>query len=399
MTRLASFLFIFVIVASAVFGAALHTHAETTIDALQAEIAGYQKQLTVLGTEKTTLQSTINSLSLQQKQLTANIKISQSKITAANSQIKNLTNSISDKEETIAENQNAIAKALRVVSQDEQNSLVTQFISSNSLQDAWRAADITLQFNKALTNNITKLRSLRTVLSRSRESVKTVKEDLISLQNDLNVQNKSVAQNKSQQQQLLAQTKNSEANFQKLLASAKAELAAFSAFTTAQGGAKLLSNQTACDTWGCYYSQRDSAWGNFRLNGTQYRLASDGCLVTSMAMVLTHYGYRDVTPVTINSNPDNFAAYYPAYMLFTTYVDGVTATRVKATIDATLSTGNPVIVGLHAYGGTHFVVLTEGSGGTYLMRDPYIANGKDILFTDHYKISNIYAIHKVVINS
>ena len=44
-----------------------------------------------------------------------------------------------------------------------------------------------------------------------------------------------------------------------------------------------------------------------------------------MAMVMTHYGYRDVTPVTINSNPENFAAYYPAYLLTTINVDGVSA--------------------------------------------------------------------------
>jgi hypothetical protein len=118
-----------------------------------------------------------------------------------------------------------------------------------------------------------------------------------------------------------------------------------------------------------------------------------------MAMVLTHYGYRDVTPVTINSNPDNFAAYYPSYMLYTTYVDGISATRVTASIDSTLAGGDPVIVGVHAYGGTHFVVLTQGARGTYLMRDPYVANGKDILFTDHYKISSIYSIRKVVINA
>jgi hypothetical protein len=176
-------------------------------------------------------------------------------------------------------------------------------------------------------------------------------------------------------------------------------MAGMSTFTTAAGGSKLLANQTACDTWGCYYSQRDAAWGNMPLNNTKSRLASDGCLVTSMAMVLTHYGYRDVTPVTINSNPNNFAAYYPSYLLFTTYVDGITATRVTTAIDSTLSAGEPVIVGVHAYGGTHFVVLTSGSRGSYLMRDPYVANGKDIPFTDHYKISSIYSIRKVVISS
>jgi len=78
--------------------------------------------------------------------------------------------------------------------------------------------------------------------------------------------------------------------------------------------------------------------GSLALDGTKFTLASDGCLISSLAMVLTHYGYKDVTPVTINSDPNNFAAYYPSYLLTTISVDGVSATRKTAGIDATLAT-------------------------------------------------------------
>ena len=115
-------------------------------------------------------------------------------------------------------------------------------------------------------------------------------------------------------------------------------------------------------------------------------------------MVMTHYGYKDVTPVTINSNPANFATYYPAYLLITINVDGVSATRKSASIDATLASGDPIVVGLHAYGGTHYVVLISGNKGNYLMRDPYISNGKDISFTAHYSLRSIFAISKVQIS-
>jgi peptidoglycan hydrolase CwlO-like protein len=201
---------------------------------------------------------------------------------------------------------------------------------------------------------------------------------------------------KDKKKTLLSQTQGSEANYKKLLAAAKAQLAGFSNFTANQGGASLLSGQTKCDDWGCYYSQRDTQWGGMSLNGTQYTLASDGCLVTSMAMVLTHYGHK-ITPVDINADSDNFASYYPAYLLYTIHVDGVTAQRVGTTIDAALSNGDPVVVGVHAYGGTHFVVLKSGSGGNYTMHDPYLANGNDLDFTDHYSVGSIFEINKVVI--
>lgn len=410
MTPRWSFVLLFVCLASRiVVGAPLLAHAATTdlqsqIDAnnqqlttLQSQIAEYQKQLNSIGIEKNTLQAAISTLTLTQKKITTQIQVTQTKISSANLQIQKLTRSIGDKEETILVNQNAIAKALRNVNQGEQAALVVQIISSNSLEQVWRAADEALQFNKALMKDIRDLRAMRATLTANRSEVTATKATLVSLQNDLTSQKRSVNASKVSQQNLLAQTKNQESTYQKLLAAAKAELASYSAFTTNAGGSKLLANQTSCDSWGCYYSQRDTLWGNVPLSGANSRLASEGCLVTSMAMMMTHYGHRNVTPVTINADSGNFSP-FGGLLLFTINVDGVTATRYKiATIDATLATGNPVVIGIHAYGGTHYVVFTSGNHGNYLMRDPYIANGKDINFTSHYSIASIFGITKVVV--
>jgi peptidoglycan hydrolase CwlO-like protein len=202
-------------------------------------------------------------------------------------------------------------------------------------------------------------------------------------------------QDKEAKKKLLTETQGNEATYQKLLSAAKAQLAGFSNFVAAQGGASLLSGQTSCDSWGCYYNQRDSSWGGMALNGTQYTLASDGCLVTSMAMIFTHYG-RKITPVDINSNSSNFASYYPAYLLFTISAGGSTASRVGQSLDSVLSGGDPAVVGVNAYGGTHFVVIKSGSGGNYIMHDPYVPNGHDVNFTDHYSVGSIFSVQKVV---
>jgi len=387
----------------------LRTLADTTtlqsqIDAnnqllvsLQNKIAEYQKQLDAIGVEKNTLQAAISSLTLTQQKLSTQIQVTQNKIASANLQIQKLSQSIGTTEDTIGDNQQAIAKALRSVGQGEQESIVTQIFSTHSLQDAWQVTDEAAQFNAALMTEISNLRVMKATLTANRDDLSKTKATLVSLQQDLNAQKRAVIASKTAEQDLLAQTKNQEANYQKLLAGAKAELNAYSAFTTNAGGSKLLANQTSCDEWGCYYSQRDTLWGNMPLNGTRFRLASDGCLVTSMAMMMTHYGHRTVTPVTINADPGNFASYYPAYLLYTIHVDGVTATRKATAIDATLRGGDPVVVGVHAYGGTHYVVLTSGSRGQYLMRDPYIANGKDISFSAHYSVGAIFGVSKVVI--
>ena len=114
-----------------------------------------------------------------------------------------------------------------------------------------------------------------------------------------------------------------------------------------------------------------------------------------MAMMFTHYGYS-ITPLDINSNSSNFASYYPAYLLFTISAGGKTASRVGTSLDSALSGGEPVVVGINVYGGTHFVVIKSGSNGSYIMNDPFLPGGHDVNFTDHYSMGSIFSIQKVV---
>lgn len=234
--------------------------------------------------------------------------------------------------------------------------------------------------------------------SNQKEIFEVKKKKIETLKKQLEAYTAQLNQEKNSKQDLLNQTKGSEATYQSLLAQAQAQLTAFSNFTQSQGGASILSNQTVCDDWGCYYNQRDSQWGKTALNNTQYTLAGEGCLVTSMAMVYTHYGHKNVNPLTVNSISDNFASYYPAYLKYTITADGATSNRVSATIDSELSSGHPVVVGVSYDGGPipdHFVVLISGSNGNYKMHDPFTPNGNNIDFSSKYSVGGIVQIHKV----
>lgn len=220
------------------------------------------------------------------------------------------------------------------------------------------------------------------------------KKKVESLKIQLEEYNNKLDLDKQAKQRLLTETQGSEANYQRLLSQARAQLAGFERFVTSQGGATILSGQTYCDDWGCYYNQRDGQWGNNPLNGTRYTLASDGCLVTSMAMVYTHLGKRGVSPQTINSNSSNFASYYPAFLNKTINAEGMTTSRIYAAIDGELSAGKPVIIGI-GRGPDHFVVFISGSNGDYTMHDPFVPNGHNIKFTDHYSVSSINSIERI----
>ncbi len=204
----------------------INTHNQQ-IKSLEADIAAYQKQLNTLGSQKSTLQSTVNTLAISQKQLASKIAITMNNIVYSNKQIGNLTNSISDKEQTIASNQESIAKTLRSVAMSDSSSLIAQLLTTDSLSDAWIVADEALQFNRALAKNISDLRSARVILTSNRDQVTAKKVELVALQTDLSVQNKSIDVSKAAQQKLLSETKNQEGTFQKLVAQKKAQQAQF----------------------------------------------------------------------------------------------------------------------------------------------------------------------------
>lgn len=207
---------------------------QTQIDAhnaqitqLQADIAKYQAQLDTIGKQKNTLQSTINSLTISQKQLGSQISVTQTKISSANLKIQELSLSIGDKETTISADQNAISKMLRTVAQTETTPLIAQLISSDSLNSAWQTTDEAIQFNRALSGNITELQATKTALASNRDEVAAQKAQLLTLAAQLTEQKRSVDATKATQQNLLVQTKNQESNYQKLIAQKKASEQAF----------------------------------------------------------------------------------------------------------------------------------------------------------------------------
>ena len=372
---------------------------QAEISQLNAEIAKYEAAIQQAGADKKTLQAAIDALDLERQKVQAQVTATQHQLSVTQLELSQISSNITDTQNAIEANQAALASDVRSLQRTDDQPLLLQVFSSDSLATAWNDTDATLEVQSAIEQKVQDLKTQQTALAAAQAASEAKKAALSSQKQTLTSQQADLTQAKNAKAELLAQTNQQQTQYEQLLAKAKEELASFSTFAQNAGGTGLLANQTRCDSWGCYYNQRDTAWGNLPLNGTQYRLKSDGCLVTSMAMVMTHYGYRDVTPLTINSNPGNFAVYYPAYLLYTITADGVTATRKSTYIDATLRTGNPVIVGLHAYGGTHYVVLTSGAGGHYLMRDPYIANADDVSFAAHYSMNQIFSVAKVLISS
>ena len=223
-------------------------------------------------------------------------------------------------------------------------------------------------------------------------------KEVEALRKKLESQRVTLRDQQNQKTALLTATKNDEKKYQSLLAQAEAQIAAFNRFVSSQGGASLLSNQTSCDGWGCYYNQRDSQWGSQSIGGSGQPMNMYGCLVTSMAMIATHYG-KSLNPGQIAGSLNPFSGLTALMIQGTWSVNGVTMTRTRigyssSAIDGELNAGRPVIVGLYS-GPDHFIVIKGKDGGGYMMSDPFMPGGKDKKFTDTYSLSNIRAVDSV----
>lgn len=361
---------------------------QAVIDACSAKVSELSKQRTTLAEQIEYMDSQIYLTEL---------RIQENEVLKARLQkeIENLGTRIGELDTTLTRvSISATAKIEEMYKRERGNRMLRLLASSSNLPTLIRTAGYLKKTQENDRNLLIRLQDTKVNFGEQKSLREVKEEELSQLNAQLEAYQADLGNQQAEKENLLAVTENDEATYQQLLSNAEAQLASFGRFVQSQGGASLLGNQTVCDDWGCYYSQRDSQWGNNSLNGTGYTLASDGCLVTSMAMVYTHLGRRNVTPQTVNSNPSNFAPYYPAYLQYTITADGLTTSRVYASIDETLSTGDPVVVGVNAYGGTHFVVLISGSNGSYIMHDPFIENGHGLSFNDYY--SDIFEIRKVI---
>jgi murein DD-endopeptidase MepM/ murein hydrolase activator NlpD len=197
------------------------------IERLEKEIASYQAQLEDLGKQKTSLDGSIKSLDLTRKKLNADINVTQNKIDKTNLTIKNLSKDIGSKEESIENNVEAISLGIKQTNELENETIVENVLSINDFSLIWNDIDNLMTVRERIREQIADLKQVKVELEDTRKENIDAKNELLSLKNKLADQRKIVEQNANEKKKLLAQTKNSEANYQKLVADRLAQKQAF----------------------------------------------------------------------------------------------------------------------------------------------------------------------------
>ncbi|HEY9583575.1 MAG TPA: peptidoglycan DD-metalloendopeptidase family protein [Candidatus Paceibacterota bacterium] len=197
------------------------------IQQLEKEIAQYQKDIAALGKEKDTLSNAIKSLDLSKKKLEADIKVTENKIASRNLEIKELSLQIGDKSERIDDGKVVISQSLYKIAQFNSASVIEAMLGKDSFSDLWASADELATLQGGMQNKIKELESLKVSLEDNKRKTEKKKTELIELTNDLRNQKKIIEGTTMEKNSILKQTKNTEANYNKLLADRKAQRIAF----------------------------------------------------------------------------------------------------------------------------------------------------------------------------
>lgn len=204
----------------------IDTHSQQ-ITALEKEIATYESQLQVVGTEKRTLLSAVRELDLSRQKVAATISVEQKKIATTEIQIGELAQDISTKEEIITQSRGAIAQSLRRRQKTDDFSFIESILQEGSLATLWKELEGDQQLQGALSDYILELSDAKVTLESSLNESTQKQQELINRRKTLLAQRQALEATKAAKDRLLSETKEKESTYQEILEEKRAQKIAF----------------------------------------------------------------------------------------------------------------------------------------------------------------------------
>lgn len=243
------------------------TGKSTEIEQLEKEIEQYQKQVTETAKETKTLQTTVKSLETTQKKLEKDITLTEKKLETTEYKIEKVTVEIGDTKTRIERGNESIVEMLRTIDEFDQTSLVEVLFSNESLAGFWDRTEGVSRVQDLMADRVASLKLAKDELETKKFEHETEQRALARYQSELGDRKVLVDQNKKTKAQLLAETKNKEANYRKVLAEKQALMEAFEKeLRDYESQLKMVIDQDALPTRG----SESLSWPVARVILTQY---------------------------------------------------------------------------------------------------------------------------------
>ncbi len=198
-------------------------------DQLQVEIAQWQKVLDETKAKKNTLTGDVSALTAQINKAQAEINQRNLTITQLGSQIAEKTKVVASLEQQLADGKASLAKLLRSKNEVDNTSLAVVMLASGSLSEFFNTVSNIDTLNKDLQDHFDMLRGVETQTQKEKDALAAQQSAQVDARYQVQTTQKQIAANKQQKNQLLAITKNQEAEYQKVLAANQAKAAAIRA--------------------------------------------------------------------------------------------------------------------------------------------------------------------------
>jgi len=218
------FLFLILFLSSQISGASTIDELQAKIDAankskasLEKEIAQYQSQLNTVSTQAASLQNTIKSLDVSTNKIGTEVKLTETNISKTSYNIQDTGLEIQDKQKKIDLGHSALVESLRQIDQTDNTTIFEILLSNNNISDVWTDLEYAGQVQAKVSEEVASIRSVKLDLEKAKAELERKKIELEEYTKELNAKKSVLVSTKKEKSNLLAVTKNTEANYQKIL--------------------------------------------------------------------------------------------------------------------------------------------------------------------------------------
>lgn len=191
---------------------------QTEYDALQKEIAEWQKVLDDTKAKKNTLQGDVSILNAQIAKAEKEIKQRNITVTTLMGEITAKAKNIKSLEERIKNDQNLLANLLKKKDQNEIESIYYLLLAPKDISDLLVDVDEINTLNKGLQDLFTELRSVKTETEKEKKILDEKKNKELDAKYEVELKKRQIAQDQTEKKELLTLTTKAESNYQTVLA-------------------------------------------------------------------------------------------------------------------------------------------------------------------------------------
>ena len=189
--------------------------------AIDAEIKKFQTELLKVGGEKKTLQSAISRLELERKKVNADISRTETLISSTDLEINKLALETKKTQTDIDKTSDSISAIIRREYQSGDVTLLELMLNNERLSEFWNLLEAHQNIRESLSAKVAELDSYQEIVTGKKHTSENKRNELSSLKDQYTGQTEVLAYNKEEQAKLLQVTKNTEKNYQSLLAAKK----------------------------------------------------------------------------------------------------------------------------------------------------------------------------------